>query len=637
MIDVIKADYKFTDYSLKYVTNYFFKDNKDFIKDDLSKQDMFAMYKNGKSEDIARIGFYCIQDSYSTYMLFKKLCSFYSLMEYANSAVIPTSYIYTRGQQIRIVSRIYGWCYDNKYIINNTNYMLKRDQQYSGAIVISPKKGYWEDVISFDFCLTGDTLVSLTNGCSKRIDQMVRFNFVLGKNNNGLSNYKNINGLQIKGKRKTVKVWLEDGTTGCCTPEHKFMLDNGEWCKAEDLKDKYVSCGLEYPEDKVCSLEEKWTLNLDGCLLHMWDYKNRERSLALARMLGFILTDGSIYISNEHNKKRKCVEVCFGTLIDAKNFERDMMLFNDNQYEYGKDNEPCGGLFWHNQRYVFKYETCINKSEYIKWFIGKLNGKIPKFIRLAHKDNITYVMVDFGYNFSRKPETLFDYNGVHCYVKVIFSKGMHKKDFDKCIQHFLVPDPENSDLCDDSIDSGISIRKKGEGKMKGITCPQKFANMIHSIPNIVVGKRATQSMKLPDFILDPNCPLSIIREFLGGLFGGDGTTTTYYCSNNTLGYISFKWTTVEKYNDSISNVFDSFVSLLGKLNVNSVIRESILVKYGKNSSIKPKDLNENPRWDYCLGLCKGDIVSFGENVGFRYCVNKSCRLTNGNVVFENGK
>ena len=58
---------------------------------------------------------------------------------------------------------------------------------------------------------------------------------------------------------------------------------------------------------------------------YIFDMKsNRENTLAFARMLGYILSDGSVYISGG----RKCVEVCFGTLLDAKNFKSDMIRFH---------------------------------------------------------------------------------------------------------------------------------------------------------------------------------------------------------------------------------------------------------------------------------------------------------------------
>lgn len=439
----------------------------------------------------------------------------------------------------------------------------------------------------------------------------------MGCENGRLGNYSTINGLQVKGKRDTVKVWLQDGTTICCTPEHKFMLENGEWCRADELKDKYVTCGIDYPEDKIEPLEEYWELELEGCTLHMKDYINREKSLAFARMLGYILTDGSIYMSKEHNRIRKCAEVCFGTLIDAKNFRNDMKLFEDTKYELGKDNIPSRS----NQRYLFTYDTHIDKIEYIQWMTKKLNGK-PKFMRLAYDNEDeprTHVIIDFGNVFFNTTENFFDYNDIPCSSKVIYTRGMHK-DWQKCIQYYMSMDSDNSDLLISDINTEISIRKKGNS----ISLPQKLSNMIHSVEDIIIGKRATQPMKLPAFILNENCPLSIVREFLGGLFGGDGAAP-YYCSSNRFGYVSFKWTTIEKYKEHMEDTFNSILNLLSRLDVNGVLHLPLKIKYGEKS-IKPNDFEEIPRWDYSIGIHEDGTDAFNKNVGFRYCVNKSCRL-----------
>ena len=39
------------------------------------------------------------------------------------------------------------------------------------------------------------------------------------------------------------------------------------------------------------------------------------------------------------------------------------------------------------------------------------------------------------------------------------------------------------------------------------------------------GERIDKDYCFPDYIMDPNCPLVLIREFLGGLFGGDGISS----------------------------------------------------------------------------------------------------------------
>lgn len=57
-----------------------------------------------------------------------------------------------------------------------------------------------------------------------------------------------------------------------------------------------------------------------------------------------------------------------------------------------------------------------------------------------------------------------------------------------------------------------------------VRIPADLLNHIIQIDGLIIGKKVIQPGTLPEFILDPNCPLPILREFLGGLFGGDGHT-----------------------------------------------------------------------------------------------------------------
>ena len=62
---------------------------------------MFQKYSEGDPNDIARIGMYCVQDSFSTLLLYQTLNIWFDLVEIANIAHIPASYVYVRGQGIR--------------------------------------------------------------------------------------------------------------------------------------------------------------------------------------------------------------------------------------------------------------------------------------------------------------------------------------------------------------------------------------------------------------------------------------------------------------------------------------------------------------------------------------------------------
>jgi DNA polymerase elongation subunit (family B) len=79
------------------------------VKDDVSPQDIFRLQK-GTSADRATVAAYCIQDCDLTYELYKKLEVFNETMSMANVCSVPVSYIFTRGQGIKIESLIFKDC-----------------------------------------------------------------------------------------------------------------------------------------------------------------------------------------------------------------------------------------------------------------------------------------------------------------------------------------------------------------------------------------------------------------------------------------------------------------------------------------------------------------------------------------------
>jgi len=518
LLPLIKRDYKFNNYQLKTVSMNLLGDT----KDDLSVRGIFKCYRIGTKKEsdgsysakakkaMGIVARYCIQDSVLVVKLMEKTNTWVGLTEQASTYNTSIFSIYTQGQQIKVFSQVYKYCLVNNIIVEKDGYVAKEDERYVGAHVFPPVPGLYERVLPFDFCFSADTLINLSNGLSKRIDNFDKDKLVLGfnKKSNAFENYSFINGLQKKGIRETVKIYFQDGSSIVATPEHKFMLENGEWCQAKDLKNKYVKAGIKFPEDKICDLEKDWKLEVEGCILNMKNDEERDKSLSFARMIGYILSEGSIYESTcNRGYSRKCVEACFGTMYDALAFKRDINLFND-----------------------------------IDVTIRKRDGDGNK-------------------------------------------------------------------------------EREMKGTTLSITIPANLSRMFHSIEDIVVGKRSTQEMKLPKFILDDKCPLSIIREFLGGLFGGDGISSTL-CMNDKISSINFKWTTTKKYIENMNIVFFQIQKLLEKFNIkNSSIHKPLKIKY-KENSIKPHDYLENPRYDIQINLLLENTYIFMENIGFRYCINK---------------
>lgn len=487
-------------YKLDYVAEYFLGDK----KIDLPAKKMIQLWHEGGSENIRKIVEYCNKDTVLPLKIMQNQNSWLGLSEMSNVMMVSIFDLVTRGQQIRVFSQVYCLTYDLGVVCTEkwTDYQATdAEKQFVGATVQNPKSGYWELVATFDFCVAGDTPISLSNGTSKYIRSLTDDHSVLGYNGSGYEEYMTQHGLVHKGKKDVVEITLQYGKKLVCTPDHKLMTSNGEWIKACDSEGKELNCGIEYPMDYHCPLETKWILN------NVYDMSpvNREATLAFSRMLGYILADGSIYTS----AGREIVEVYLRTAYDAKIFHNDLELLTSTK------------------------------------------------------------------------------------VKTRFRKG------NSC---------EGSDF---------------KGCAYCITIPVQIAKQIHALNGIVVGKRATQAMRLPEFILNERCPLSVVREFLAGLFGGYASAPCYSVQRFTT--IEFKCTTFEKYKDTMQRVFEQISQLLGRFHIKCGEITNIKIKYGPKS-IKPKDYLENPRYDYKVNIKKDSCLDYAEKIGFRYCINKTYKL-----------
>ncbi len=107
------------------------------VKDDVSPAEMFKLHL-GSAEDRAIIAKYCVQDCALVSDLFKKLEVFNYAMSMANVCSVPVSYIFLRGQGIKIESLIFKYCYEKGYAVQVIGAPKGASASYEGAIVLTP-------------------------------------------------------------------------------------------------------------------------------------------------------------------------------------------------------------------------------------------------------------------------------------------------------------------------------------------------------------------------------------------------------------------------------------------------------------------------------------------------------------------
>ena len=167
-----------------------------------------------------------------------------------------------------------------------------------------------------------------------------------------------------------------------------------------------------------------------------------------------------------------------------------------------------------------------------------------------------------------------------------------------------------------------------------INIPVKFVRDIIQLPGLLHGRKVKQPGTLPAFILDDKCPRPIIREFLAGMFGGDGHTCVlgmHRGKRDILYSVSFSQTKVFEHCDSMEVMFAYIQKLLEKCG----IHHSTIQKYKETSCSKTKfikkveDDKTERSFQLTLHIPIEELITFSENIGFRHCCHKSQRLEAG--------
>lgn len=139
------------------------------VKDNVSPKDIFRLHR-GSADDRAIIARYCLQDCDLVMELFNKLEILNNSVAMANVCSVPVTYIFTRGQGIKIESLIFKECRESNQLIevmpssphpSSSDYRMTDDDgdnenhavedSYEGAIVLEPNAGiYLDDPVTAD-------------------------------------------------------------------------------------------------------------------------------------------------------------------------------------------------------------------------------------------------------------------------------------------------------------------------------------------------------------------------------------------------------------------------------------------------------------------------------------------------------
>lgn len=121
--------------------------------------------QNGTEETRRRLALYCLKDAYLPQRLLDKLMCLVNYIEMARVTGVPFNYLLSRGQQIKVVSQLYRKALEKGLLIPT----LKSEgveEQYEGATVIEPMRGYYDKPIAtLDFSSLYPSIMMAHNIC----------------------------------------------------------------------------------------------------------------------------------------------------------------------------------------------------------------------------------------------------------------------------------------------------------------------------------------------------------------------------------------------------------------------------------------------------------------------------------------
>ncbi len=172
---------------------------------------------------------------------------------------------------------------------------------------------------------------------------------------------------------------------------------------------------------------------------------------------------------------------------------------------------------------------------------------------------------------------------------------------------------------------------------RAIVLPMALTKAISALPGVRVGRRIEQAPTLPAFVLDESCPLVVVREFLGGLFGADGHAPVLHRwgqseEQATLEPPKFSQSARPDHIERLKQVMGEIVRLLARCGVETAGAAIDEYPTRHAASSYPTAQDGVPRVEVRLDLPDG--LSFVERVGFRYCVDKQMRSSAAAVYWR---
>ncbi|KAI8959084.1 DNA polymerase family B-domain-containing protein [Daldinia sp. FL1419] len=160
LLQLIQRDHHLRSYTLNSVCSHFLGEQKEDVH-----YTMITELFNGTPESRRRLALYCLKDAYLPQRLMDKLSCLANYTEMARVTGVPFNFLLSRGQQVKFMSQLFRKALEQKLVIPNLR-SESSDDQYEGATVIEPTRGYYDvPIATLDFASLYPSIMQAHNLC----------------------------------------------------------------------------------------------------------------------------------------------------------------------------------------------------------------------------------------------------------------------------------------------------------------------------------------------------------------------------------------------------------------------------------------------------------------------------------------
>lgn len=160
LLQLVQRDHQLRSYTLNSVCAHFLNEQKEDVH-----HTMITELYNGTPESRRRLAVYCLKDAFLPQRLMDKLMCLVNYTEMARVTGVPFNYLLARGQQVKFISQLFRKALEQHLVIPNLKGDAS-DEQYEGATVIEPTRGYYDvPIATLDFASLYPSIIQAHNLC----------------------------------------------------------------------------------------------------------------------------------------------------------------------------------------------------------------------------------------------------------------------------------------------------------------------------------------------------------------------------------------------------------------------------------------------------------------------------------------